>query len=133
MPTLDIATSVVAQGRIAQAGREGRTIPSDWAIGPDGLPTVDPVQALAGAVLPMGGHQGFGLAFMIDVLAGSLSGALVSPDITGDDLSGGQGTGHCFIAIHVPSVIPMRSYKRSLSRVTDAVHEAPRRADLPPF
>ena len=133
MPTLDIATSVVAQGRIIQAGREGRTIPSDWAIGPDGLPTVDPARALAGAVLPMAGHKGFGLAFMIDVLAGGLSGALVSPDIKGDDQSGGQGTGHCFIAIHVPSVRSMRSYKRSVSRLTDAVHEAPRRADVPAF
>src|SRR5262249_11378 len=57
-PSLDIATSVVAQGKIILAARAGTKIPGDWAIGPDGRPTKEPDDALAGAVLPMAGHKG---------------------------------------------------------------------------
>jgi LDH2 family malate/lactate/ureidoglycolate dehydrogenase len=127
MPSLDIATSVVAQARIILARLAGTSIPRDWAIGPDGLATEDPERALAGSVLPMSGHKGFALAFMIDVLSGCLPGALLSPEIMGDpDSPGPQGTGHCFIAIHVEAISARGDYERSLSRLTTAVHDAPR-------
>jgi LDH2 family malate/lactate/ureidoglycolate dehydrogenase len=126
-PSLDIATSVVAQARIILARLAGATIPADWAIGPDGLATEDPERALAGSVLPMGGHKGFALAFMIDVLSGCLPGALLSPEIVGDpNAADPQGTGHCFIAIHVESVRTLEDYERSLRKLADAVHDAPR-------
>jgi len=134
MPSLDIATSVVAQARIILARREGATIPPEWAIGPDGLATEDPERALSGSVLPMGGHKGFALAFMIDVLSGCLSGALLSPEIVGDpDAAGPQGTGHCFIAIHVESLRALEDYERSLRKLADAVHDAPRAGWADPF
>jgi LDH2 family malate/lactate/ureidoglycolate dehydrogenase len=134
MPSLDIATSVVAQARIILARREGATIQPEWAIGPDGLATEDPERALTGSVLPMGGHKGFALAFMIDVLSGCLSGALLSPEIVGDpDAADPQGTGHCFIAIHVESLRALEDYERSLRKLADAVHDAPRAGWADPF
>lgn len=133
-PSLDIATSVVAQGRIILAQRAGTAIPRDWAIGPDGLSTDDPGRALAGAVLPMGGHKGFALAFMIDVLTGCLSGALLSPEIAGEPNSPyPQGTGHCFLAVHVESLCPRADYERSLARLADFVHGASRADWAEPF
>lgn len=70
----DMATSVVARGNVLDAVREGReTLPEGWAIGPDGEPTTDPAHALKGAMLPIAGHKGVGLAMMVQVLAGSLS------------------------------------------------------------
>lgn len=70
----DMATSVVARGNVLQAVRDkARTIPADWAIGPDGLPTNDPQMALKGAMLPIAGHKGIGLAMLVQVLAGSLT------------------------------------------------------------
>jgi LDH2 family malate/lactate/ureidoglycolate dehydrogenase len=70
----DMAVSVVARGNVLQAVRDGDAeLPQGWAIGPDGEPTTDPRQALQGAMLPVAGHKGIGLAMMVQVLAGSLS------------------------------------------------------------
>ena len=76
----DMAHSVVARGHVAQALREGVvSIPADWAIGPDGAPTTDPAQALLGAMQPIAGHKGLGLAMLVECLAGSLNGVLSAP------------------------------------------------------
>lgn len=71
----DIAASGVARGNVLAAAREGREIPLGWAIDAEGNPTTDPKAALAGAMLPMAGHKGIGIAMMVECLAGSLSGA----------------------------------------------------------
>jgi LDH2 family malate/lactate/ureidoglycolate dehydrogenase len=132
-PSLDIATSVVAQGKVIMAARAGEPIPEGWAIGRDGRPTSDPGEALANSVLPMAGHKGFGLAFMIDVLAGCLAGASVSPDIQeGPDAVGPQGTGHFFLAVNVDAV-SREAYRSGLERLTEAVHGAPRADWSEPF
>jgi LDH2 family malate/lactate/ureidoglycolate dehydrogenase len=72
---LDIAVSGVARGNVLAAAREGRAIPEGWAIDAEGNPTTDANAALAGAMLPMAGHKGIGLAMMVECLAGSLTGA----------------------------------------------------------
>ena len=134
LPSLDIATSVVAWGRVAAAAREGRTIPEVWAIGPDGEPTADPERALAGAMLPMAGYKGFGLAFMIDVLTACLSGASISPDISVDlDSREPEGIGYCFVAIPVARLRDLGDYERDLRRLVGAVHGAPRAEGAPAF
>jgi LDH2 family malate/lactate/ureidoglycolate dehydrogenase len=98
-PSLDMATSKVAQGKISQAARRGEAIPGDWALGRDGLPTTDPVEALANCVLPAGGYKGFGLAFMIDVLTACLAGGMISPELQGE-----RGVSQLFVAIKVGAV-----------------------------
>lgn len=89
----DMATSVVARGNVLQAIREGKTeIPDHWAIGPDGNPTSDPRVALQGAMLPIAGHKGMGLAMLVQILAGSLTGsrALESAAAHGSTSSAGN-------------------------------------------
>ena len=71
----DMAASGVARGNVLAAKREGRPIPEGWAIDEDGRPTTDAEAALKGAMLPMAGYKGIGLAMMVECLAGSLSGA----------------------------------------------------------
>ncbi|MGC4942961.1 Ldh family oxidoreductase [Kribbella sp. DT2] len=71
---LDMALSAVALGKIRLAASAGRSIPDSWATDPSGLPTTDPEAAVLGMLLPAAGHKGFGLALMIDVLTGVLSG-----------------------------------------------------------
>lgn len=71
----DMSCSKVARGNVLLAARDKRPIPGDWAIGRDGGPTTDAAEALLGAMLPMGGHKGLGLAMVVQVLAGSLTGA----------------------------------------------------------
>ncbi|MGE3267476.1 MAG: Ldh family oxidoreductase [Chloroflexota bacterium] len=72
---LDIATSMVASGQLAKAARRGQTIPLGWAVDEDGKPTTDPSAALKGALLPFGGHKGYGIGILVDLLTGALSGS----------------------------------------------------------
>jgi LDH2 family malate/lactate/ureidoglycolate dehydrogenase len=69
----DIACSVAARGHILIAAREGRPIPEGWALDESGAPTTDAQRALHGALVPMGGHKGIGIAMMVECLAGALA------------------------------------------------------------
>jgi LDH2 family malate/lactate/ureidoglycolate dehydrogenase len=71
---LDMALSEAALGKIRIAAAEGREIPPTWATDAAGTPTTDPEAAIAGLLLPAAGPKGYGLAFMVDVLTGVLSG-----------------------------------------------------------
>lgn len=74
----DIACSVAARGHILLAAREGKPIPAGWAVDEDGTPTTDAQRALKGALLPMGGHKGIGIAMMVECLAGALAATAAS-------------------------------------------------------
>lgn len=76
----DFATSVAARGEIELHRRAGKTLPEGWAIDPDGNPTTDPEAALAGAMLPFGGHKGSAISTMVELLAGVMIGDLTSPE-----------------------------------------------------
>lgn len=90
----DFATSAVARGEIELRRRAGAPIPEGWALGPDGRPTTDPAIALKGAMLPFGGHKGFALSMMVELLAGPLIGDLTSREAAArDDGSGGPPLG----------------------------------------
>ena len=71
---LDMATSEAAMGKIRMAEKAGEKIPGTWAVKADGSATTDPAEAIAGMLLPASGPKGFGLAFLIDLLCGVLSG-----------------------------------------------------------
>lgn len=79
----DMASSVVAGGNLGQAVREKTSIPEGWAVGPDGQPTTDPEVGIAGAMLPLGGYKGLGLAMLVQCLAGSFNGNSAMLDQTG--------------------------------------------------
>ena len=72
---LDMATSTVAKSKIKQALEENKKIPLDWATDINGEPTDNPEEAIKGLLLPMSGYKGYGLAMVIDILSGLLSGA----------------------------------------------------------
>jgi len=77
----DFATSVAARGEIELHRRAGKSLPDGWAIDADGNPTTDPEAALAGAMLPFGGHKGSAIGTMIELLAGIMIGDLTSPEV----------------------------------------------------
>lgn len=78
---LDIATSVAPEGKVRDYFQRGQSVPMGWITDDKGRPTTDPGKFYGvpgGALLPLGGaagYKGFGLGFMIDVIAGGLSGA----------------------------------------------------------
>ena len=77
----DFATSVAARGEIELHRRAGKKLPEGWAINADGEPTVEPEAALAGAMLPFGGHKGSAISTMVELLAGIMIGDLTSPEV----------------------------------------------------
>ena len=113
---IDMATSVVARGKIILADKKGDSIPEGWAIDVDGHPTTDAAKALEGCVLPFGGAKGSGIAMMIDVFSGVLSGAaygshihnpFAHPEVPMD-------TGHCMIAIDISRFQDPEEFKTTM-------------------
>ena len=73
---LDISLSNVAGGKLLLASKKGEKIPLDWATDKDGRPTDDPDLAFAGFLLPVGGHKGLGLSYVVDILSGLITGGV---------------------------------------------------------
>src|SRR5213594_4245619 len=125
---IDMATSAAAYGKIEIANRAGKPIPLGWAIDRTGAPTTDPSAMIdGGAQLPLGstrdggGHKGYGLAVMVDVLTAVLSGANWGPFAPPFALqqeiptrSVGKGTGHFFGAMRIDAFIDKDEFKRQI-------------------
>lgn len=106
---IDMATSHSAMGKIRNAEREGRPIPEGWATDKAGRPTTSAADAIAGMLLPSAGPKGFGLAVMIDLLCGGISGGAIGAEVKA--LYGAADShydcSHCFIAIDAgPGMTP---------------------------
>jgi LDH2 family malate/lactate/ureidoglycolate dehydrogenase len=120
---LDMALSVAARGNIILAAKTGVKIPNNWAIDKDGSPTEDPEKALDGAVLPIGGYKGSGLAIMIEILTSVLLGGKLSKDcgfLAPADLvlSKPLGFNSLMAAINVENFLPIDIF---LQRVTELI------------
>jgi ureidoglycolate dehydrogenase (NAD+) len=98
---LDMAMSVVARAKIRNALKRGETIPDTWATDRNGRATTSPAEALDGFLLPIGGHKGYGLALVVDMIAGLLSGAAYLTHVKSwvDAPEEPQNLGHFFILI----------------------------------
>jgi len=108
------------------AGKAGKPIPDGWAVTADGEPTNDPVAALAGMMLPMGGAKGFGLSLMIDTLCGLLSSGGWGDSIQGlhQDLSKPFDTSHLFLAIDAGHFRPIDEFLAEADRAKDRVRHS---------
>ncbi|MCB9157702.1 MAG: Ldh family oxidoreductase [Caldilineaceae bacterium] len=118
---LDMTTSMVAGGKVLVQQSKGLPLPLDWMVDQEGNPVTDPGSFRAGtaAMLPLGGsvgHKGYGLAMMIDAIAGGLSWAGCSAD---QPTRGGSG--YLALAIKIESFIDLDEYKREVQRLVDWV------------
>ena len=125
---IDLATSAVAYGKVEMAKRRGESIPRGWAIGADGGDTDDPQGMIDGGALAplgsfreMGGHKGYCLAAMVDVLCAVLSGANWGPFCPPFALrqeeparSVGKGIGHFFGAMRIDGFVEPDEFKRQM-------------------
>ena len=98
---LDTSVSVINRGKIRVAAKTGKKIPEGVALDKFGKPTTDAKKALAGVQLPIAGFRGSGLAWMVDILSGVLTGGNHGGKVKDpfDDFSGPQNIGHLFIVI----------------------------------
>ena len=126
---LDMATSVVAAGKLRSAVREGTSIPVGWAIDKEGKPLTDPAKRVRGegGLLPLGGtpklgsYKGFGLGVLVDILCGVLSGSSASI-LRGATIS----TGHFFGALRIDSFLPLENFKKSMDEMIEAFEALPK-------
>jgi LDH2 family malate/lactate/ureidoglycolate dehydrogenase len=96
---LDTSISMINRGKIRVAARNNKKIPKGVALDKFGRPTIDAKKALQGVQLPIAGFRGSGLAWMVDILSGVLTGGNHAGRVKDpfDDFSGPQNIGHLFI------------------------------------
>lgn len=126
---LDIAMSTVAGGKVATMKHLGKPVPLGWLTDGDGQPTTDPgVFPSPGALTPMGGHKGYGLALLVETLAGVLAGAAMTTDI----ISWAKEThqpcdeGHSFIAVNVGAMMPFDRFQARMDELIARMRTAPK-------
>ena len=96
---LDTSISMINRGKIRFAARNNKKIPEGVALDKFGKPTTDAKKALQGVQLPIAEFRGSGLAWMVDILSGVLTGGNHAGKVKDpfDDFSGPQNIGHLFI------------------------------------
>jgi len=118
---LDMATSVVAAGKVRARFAKGDKLPEGWVIDEMGRPTVDPAvfMSLKGMLLPVGGYKGFGLSLIVDVLGGALTGGGCSS--TEFD----RGNGVIMAAIKIDSFTPIATFKERVDNLIRSIKSTP--------
>ena len=124
---LDMATSTVAVGKILIANRLGLPIPYGWAADLNGEITTDPNIAKEskklmplGGTKELGGHKGYGLATMVDILCGVLSGSVISSNIVRNG-----PVGHFFGAFNIESFRDPKEFKDDMDYLLHSLKSTP--------
>ncbi|MCL4466656.1 MAG: Ldh family oxidoreductase [Chloroflexi bacterium] len=120
---LDMATTVVARGRLLLYAKQNLPLEPGWALDERGVPTTDPQTALRGILAPLGGYKGYGLALIVDLLCGVMTGANYGghfPGFLADNLEEPSDIGSVFMAINVNSFMDTAEFK---GRMDQAVRE----------
>jgi LDH2 family malate/lactate/ureidoglycolate dehydrogenase len=128
---LDMSPAVAARGKIRRAERRGEKIPLGYALDGEGRATTDPKAALGGVVLPIGTYKGSGLAMLMDILGGVISGAAYGGDV-GDQykvFDRPQNVGHFFLAMKPDLFVPAEEYCARMDTLIERVRASPTAAD----
>lgn len=145
---LDMATSVVPRGKLEVYDRNRKQIPLGWAVNANGFDTHDPglvlknlLDRLGGGILPLGGrgehfsgYKGYGMALLVDVLCGVLSGSAYGPDV--DNVHQAKPgevpaprVGHFFLALDVARFMPLAEFRRRLADLFRMLKESRKATD----
>jgi ureidoglycolate dehydrogenase (NAD+) len=125
----DVATSTVAVTKILAAKALGKEIPEGWLVDDQGLPTTDPSRfPEEGALLPMAGHKGYGLALFVEVLSAVLTGAAMMKEVNVwiHDVPDPARQGHAFIAIDVPAILQIDRFKSRMDWMIREIRNSPK-------
>lgn len=124
--SLDMATSVVARGKVALAKKNGQKIPEGWAIDKDGHPTTDPDEV--SCMLPFGGAKGYGIGLLIEIMCCGLAGAKSGLTMGSFyDFSGKkQDVGYFVGAINVDAVAGEEKFKEQSDEILTSIKESPK-------
>ena len=124
---LDMAMSVAARGKVRAALARGEKIPEGWATDRNGRPTTDPAEAIAGFLLPVGGHKGSGLAMAVDILSAVLTGARFLTDVSSwlENPDRPQEIGHFFLLIDPARLVGRDAFATAMARFQAILRDTP--------
>jgi LDH2 family malate/lactate/ureidoglycolate dehydrogenase len=121
-----MATTVVSLGKIEIAARSGKDLPHGWGFGADGQPSTDPHEVIRhrlvaplGSLPELSSHKGYGLAVMVDILCGVLSGmgsGLRLPRLK---------AGHFFGALRIDAFRDVAEFKAEMDAMIQDLHATP--------
>ena len=128
---LDTSVSMINRGKIRVAAKLGHKIPLGVALDRFGKPTTDAKKALKGVQLPIAGFRGSGLAWMVDIISGVLTGAAHGGKVKDpfNDLTGPQNVGHLFMLIK-PSIFIGKNYLPSIKKNIKIVKRLPKSSSI---
>lgn len=138
---LDMSTAVVSTGRIKAEGRKGNAIPAGWLENDDGKPVLDAADyeeglghlLFLGSHLQTGAYKGYGLAMMVDLLCGILSGGPVGPNRRNlkarsrESASPDEGIGHFFLALNISDFRDSIGFVKEIEEMLDVLTLCPPR------
>jgi LDH2 family malate/lactate/ureidoglycolate dehydrogenase len=134
---LDMATSTVPSGKLEYYRRLQKSIPLNWAVDESGQPTEDIARVQSnwkskkgGGLLPLGGadeesggHKGYGLSFIVDILSGVLSGSEFGPNLYARP-DAPPKVSHLFAAINIDAFIDRTLFKGIMDRYIDTLRNS---------
>lgn len=120
---LDMATSNVAFGKVLHAREAGKSIPADWGVDENGVPSTDPHQV--SALLPFAGAKGYGMAMVVEVFSGLLVGAAYGPHVVPmyGDYNKKRKLGHFVCAINPAMFTDPQAFLENMDSMINEIHE----------
>ncbi len=126
---LDFSLSVVSSGKLILCRKKGEKIPLGWAVDKEGVPTEDPYEGYegGGSLAPVGGHKGYGLVVVHEMLTAVLTGGKWTKRIKSlyeEDPSKIQGTCHSFMALDPDCFIGRNQFKKEMDAYVKSIKES---------
>lgn len=135
---LDMSTTVVTRGKIEVYDRMGKELPAGWAVDKNGTSARNPRTLLddmlyrkGGGIVPLGGdsemtggHKGYGLAVMVDILTGLMAGGGFGLDVMDTDVSSAR-VSHCFGAMRIDLFQEPAAFKNEMDRMLSSLRTCP--------
>lgn len=122
---LDMATSLVARGKVTLAAKKGVSIPPDWGIDEKGRPVTDP--NAVNCVVPFGGYKGYGIGLVVEILSSCISGSLSSQGMGSFyDFSRPQNVGFFIGALNVAGVADLGEFADRVEAQIRMLKESPK-------
>ena len=120
---LDMASSAVAKGKIYHAAKVGERIDPTWALDAEGNPTDDPSKAINGVLNAMAGPKGYGIALVVEALAGVMSGSGFLGEVSSlhKDPSAGMNAGAFMVLVDPRAFLDEGEYEERMDRLVDTV------------
>lgn len=124
---LDLMNSVADKGLFQHMATLGQPLPSTWAVDPQGRTVTDPTAAADALPLPIGGYKGYGIAVMVALLTGGLSGGRIGSAVTSPyQVDKAQGTSHLFVALDPQAFGGLGVLQDGAAALEDELRSSPR-------